>query len=113
MKRATLFLVVMLSGLFLLVLAAPALACPPGGDCGNCPHAAPPAPPADKPAATPAPTAFDKMPAVGTKATCPVSKKEFTVAKDTPSSQYSGKTYVFCCAGCKPTFDKDPAKYTK
>lgn len=24
-------------------------------------------------------------------------------------STYKGKTYYFCCAGCKPQFDKDPA----
>ena len=29
------------------------------------------------------------------------------------SSTYGGKTYYFCCAGCKPMFDKDPAKYAK
>lgn len=26
-------------------------------------------------------------------------------------SDYKGKRYFFCCAGCKPAFDKDPAKY--
>ena len=58
-----------------------------------------------------APMAFDKMPAVGTKATCPVSKHEFTVDKDTPKSEYKGKIYVFCCGGCKPKFDADPEKF--
>ena len=24
---------------------------------------------------------------------------------------YSGKTYYFCCAGCKPKFEANPAKY--
>jgi YHS domain-containing protein len=27
-------------------------------------------------------------------------------------SDYSGKTYYFCAASCKTTFDKAPAKYT-
>jgi YHS domain-containing protein len=26
-------------------------------------------------------------------------------------SDYNGSRYYFCCAGCKPAFDKDPAKY--
>jgi YHS domain-containing protein len=28
-------------------------------------------------------------------------------------SDYKGRRYIFCCAGCKPTFEKDPAKYAK
>jgi YHS domain-containing protein len=27
-------------------------------------------------------------------------------------SEYQGKTYYFCSAGCKKAFDKEPAKYT-
>ncbi len=26
-------------------------------------------------------------------------------------SDYNGRRYYFCCAGCKPKFDADPAKY--
>ena len=26
-------------------------------------------------------------------------------------SEYKGKTYHFCSAGCKASFDKDPDKY--
>ena len=26
-------------------------------------------------------------------------------------SVYKGKTYYFCCPGCKPQFDKNPEKY--
>ncbi|HLC05222.1 MAG TPA: YHS domain-containing protein [Anaerolineales bacterium] len=26
-------------------------------------------------------------------------------------SEYMGKTYYFCAAGCKKSFDDDPAKY--
>ncbi|RME28327.1 MAG: YHS domain-containing protein [Deltaproteobacteria bacterium] len=60
-----------------------------------------------------APVAFDKPPAVGTKATCPVSGKQFVVKADTARSTYKGKHYVFCCPGCKPKFDADPEKYLK
>lgn len=31
--------------------------------------------------------------------------------KTAVSSQYDGKTYYFCCNGCKTSFDKDPQKY--
>ncbi len=29
------------------------------------------------------------------------------------TSAYGGKTWYFCSAGCKRTFDKNPAKYAK
>jgi YHS domain-containing protein len=32
-------------------------------------------------------------------------------AKAVGFSDYNGKRYYFCCDGCKPSFDKDPAKY--
>ena len=28
--------------------------------------------------------------------------------KTAVSSQFEGKTYYFCCNGCKTSFDKDP-----
>jgi YHS domain-containing protein len=28
-------------------------------------------------------------------------------------SEYKGKTYYFCGASCKATFDKDPEKYVR
>ena len=31
--------------------------------------------------------------------------------KTAVSSQYEGKTYYFCCNGCKTSFEKDPQKY--
>ncbi|MEO8196966.1 MAG: YHS domain-containing protein [Thermoanaerobaculia bacterium] len=33
--------------------------------------------------------------------------------KDTSphNSAHAGQTYVFCCASCKATFDKEPARY--
>ncbi len=54
---------------------------------------------------------FDKMPPVGTPAKCPVMGSEFKVKEDSEFAVYQGKTYVFCCPGCKPQFEKDPEKY--
>ncbi len=28
------------------------------------------------------------------------------------TSEFQGRTYYFCAAGCKRAFDKEPAKYT-
>lgn len=44
---------------------------------------------------------------------CPVSGKEFTKTDATPKYEYEGKTYYFCCEGCKDRFVKDPEKYIK
>ncbi|MFA6034671.1 MAG: YHS domain-containing protein, partial [Myxococcota bacterium] len=49
----------------------------------------------------------------GVKATCPVTGEEFTINKDTLHSEYKGRYVYFCCAGCKPEFDKTPAKFLK
>ena len=64
-------------------------------------------------AAAETPSSFDSMPAPGTKAWCPVMQREFIVSADSPFSVYKGKTVVFCCAGCKPEFDKNPEQYLK
>ncbi|GAB4461891.1 MAG: hypothetical protein OHK0029_27860 [Armatimonadaceae bacterium] len=45
------------------------------------------------------------------KAMCPVMKHDFKPTAKTQKSAYKGKTYYFCCGGCKPTFDKNPEKY--
>jgi YHS domain-containing protein len=58
-----------------------------------------------------APIAFDKAPAFGTTARCAVTHETFTVTAKTATATYQGKTYVFCCPECKPTFEKDPAKF--
>ena len=43
---------------------------------------------------------------------CPVTgDKIASVKKAVGHSTYKGKTYYFCCSGCKPRFDKNPAKY--
>lgn len=61
---------------------------------------------AKKPAhpTTPAPAAL----------VCPVTgEKIASVAQAAGHSTFKGKTYYFCCGGCKPMFDKNPAKYVK
>ncbi len=58
-----------------------------------------------------APTSFDKQPAVGTWAKCPVSGDVFKVGQETQFETYQGRVYAFCCDECKPDFVKDPAKY--
>ena len=43
---------------------------------------------------------------------CPVMKSTVASAKKAAGfSDYKGIRYYFCCAGCKPSFDKNPAKY--
>lgn len=42
---------------------------------------------------------------------CAVTGEKFPKAQASGSSVYQGKTYYFCCAGCKPSFDKVPAKF--
>ena len=45
---------------------------------------------------------------------CPVTGDKIGSVKDAVGqSTYNGKTYYFCCAGCKPRFDKDPATFIK
>ena len=47
-------------------------------------------------------------------AVCPVMGNKIPdVTKAAAKSVYKGKTYYFCCKGCKPQFDKNPAKYIK
>ncbi|MHB1001223.1 MAG: YHS domain-containing protein [Armatimonadota bacterium] len=46
-------------------------------------------------------------------AVCPVMKNKIPdITKAAGKSIYKGKTYYFCCGGCKPMFDSNPAKYT-
>ena len=45
---------------------------------------------------------------------CPVTGDKIASIKDAVGqSTFKGKTYYFCCDGCKPRFDKDPAKYVR
>jgi YHS domain-containing protein len=43
--------------------------------------------------------------------TCPVSGKVITKSEAKATYEYQGKTYYFCCEGCKEKFVKDPEKY--
>ncbi len=43
---------------------------------------------------------------------CPVMKTPVASTKAAAGfSDYKGKRYYFCCGGCKPAFDKNPAKF--
>jgi YHS domain-containing protein len=42
---------------------------------------------------------------------CPVSGADVTDAPEALRTEYKGKTYFFCCAGCKAEFEKNPEKY--
>lgn len=50
-----------------------------------------------------------------TAAVCPVMGSKIPDVTKAPGgkSVYKGKTYYFCCKGCKPLFDKNPQKYIK
>jgi YHS domain-containing protein len=62
------------------------------------------------PTTTPAPAAAAKPASL----VCPVTGEKIASVKAAAgSSTYKGKTYYFCCGGCKPMFDKNPAKYVK
>ena len=43
----------------------------------------------------------------------PVCKMDVNEKTAKYKSDYNGKTYYFCAAGCKATFDKNPAKFVK
>ena len=49
----------------------------------------------------------------GDKVTCPVMGHEIEKSNAAGSTEYDGKTYYFCCAGCKEKFEADPEKYIK
>jgi YHS domain-containing protein len=58
-----------------------------------------------------------KAPKAPTEIECAVMKgHKVNIAKavkDKMFSDYKGRRYVFCCGGCKPAFDKEPAKFAK
>ena len=70
----------------------------------------------------PAPKAPAKKPAkvakkAPVKTTCAIMPKDVIevsyAEKNGLFSDYNGKRYYFCCPGCKPAFQKEPAKYAK
>lgn len=48
---------------------------------------------------------------IGDTTKCPVSGEEFVVDASSPKAEHNGKTYYFCCSGCKKKFESDPAKF--
>jgi Cu+-exporting ATPase len=50
---------------------------------------------------------------VGDTTKCPVSGEEFVVEASSPKVEHEGKTYYFCCSGCKKKFEAEPAKFVK
>ena len=45
--------------------------------------------------------------------TCPVSGEVMKKSEAKISTEYKGKTYYFCCPGCKEKFLKDPEKFAQ
>ena len=43
----------------------------------------------------------------------PVCKMQVDEAKAAGKSEYNGKTYYFCAAGCKRKFDENPRQYVE
>ena len=41
----------------------------------------------------------------------PVCKMQVDEKNAAATSEYKGKTYYFCAAGCKKAFDENPEKY--
>jgi Cu+-exporting ATPase len=84
--------------------------------CGGKPaESAPPATPAshddhhEKKAEGPAKAPGDA--AIGDTTKCPVSGEDFVVDASSPKAEHNGKTYYFCCSGCKKKFESEPAKF--
>lgn len=51
------------------------------------------------------------LPILSNEAKDPVCGMMVDVTKAKHRSQYQGKAWYFCCAGCKETFEKQPEKY--
>lgn len=47
------------------------------------------------------------------KVECPVMKNWILPSQAADKTEYNGKTYYFCCGGCKEKFLADPEKYIK
>ncbi len=63
-------------------------------------------------AGTPAPAA-GRNAAVQEEVRCPVMGNVVADPSTAAKSVYKGKTYYFCCPGCKPRFDADPESFLK
>jgi YHS domain-containing protein len=93
--------------LAVMLVASPVLAHGKGGSCGG--HPGKGGMPGE--ARVKVPTSFEKQPAPGTWAKCPVSGDVFRVSAKTEFATYEGRLYAFCSPDCKPDFEKDPARY--
>ncbi len=96
------------------LFALPLLLLPLAG-CEHASHAGTPAGASNAAASTAAVGDDATIPRIasGTKMVCPVSHEDFTVGAKTVQVTYKGKRYAFCCADCRPDFEKNPAKYAK
>lgn len=56
--------------------------------------------------------AAPSLPILTAEAKDPICGMTVNPATAKHKSEYQGSTYYFCCAGCKQTFDQDPAKVT-
>jgi xanthine dehydrogenase accessory factor len=54
-----------------------------------------------------------KAPSPAIEAIDPVCGMTVEIATAHFTSEYQGKTYYFCAAGCKRSFDKEPGKYVQ
>jgi YHS domain-containing protein len=45
------------------------------------------------------------------KVQCPVMKTWILASEASDKTEYNGKSYYFCCPGCKEQFLKNPDKY--
>jgi len=48
---------------------------------------------------------------IGKELVCPVTGEGFKITAHSPSVEYQGKRYYFCCPGCDKKFLDDPEKY--
>jgi xanthine dehydrogenase accessory factor len=61
-------------------------------------------------------TAREPVPALGTLstvATDPVCGMAVEMGEANHQSEFEGRLFYFCCAGCKQTFDKQPERYAR
>lgn len=81
--------------------------------CGASTPAPPSAPATPSTSSAPSSVKEPGEAKVGDTTKCPVSGEEFTVEATSQKVEHDGKTYYFCCGGCKKKFEADPAKYLK
>ncbi len=81
--------------------------------CGSKPATDPSAPNGSAPTSKATKVKKAGEATVGDTAECPVSGEEFDVTATSPKAEHDGKTYFFCCSGCKKKFEAEPAKYVK